>query len=150
MSAMAGIASRVIFDTSTLISAALRQGSTPWEALTLALRFCEVCASRHTMDELWDVVRRERFDPYLPRIEREKFVRELERGMRFFEVGEHREHAPGTPCRDQKDQKFLDLAFEADADMIVSSDEDLLVLDPWHGIRILRPAQFVERMMGQG
>ncbi len=102
------------------------------------------------MDELWDVVRRERFDPYLPRIEREKFVRELERGMRFFEVGEHREHAPGTPCRDQKDQKFLDLAFEADADMIVSSDEDLLVLDPWHGIRILRPAQFVERMMGQG
>jgi predicted nucleic acid-binding protein len=27
--------------------------------------------------------------------------------------------------------------------VIVSSDQDLLVLDPWHGIRILTPAQFL-------
>ncbi len=147
---MAAIAFRVVFDTSTLISAALRPGSTPWRALSLALRFCEVCASRQTLDELWNVARREKFDRYLGRIERENFVRELERGMRLIERSEDREPAPQAACRDPKDQKFLELAFEADAGTIISSDEDLLVLDPWHGIRILRPAEFVERMGDKG
>jgi predicted nucleic acid-binding protein len=32
----------------------------------------------------------------------------------------------------------------ADADALVSSDGDLLVLDPWHGIPIMTPAQFAK------
>lgn len=46
-------------------------------------------------------------------------------------------------CRDAKDDKYLELALAAQADVIVSSDSDLLVMDPWRGIRILTPAQFV-------
>ncbi len=48
-----------------------------------------------------------------------------------------------TDCRDAKDNKYLELALEAQADCIVSSDHDLLVLKPWRGIRILRPAEYV-------
>jgi predicted nucleic acid-binding protein len=37
----------------------------------------------------------------------------------------------------------LELAAAAGAEIIVSSDEDLLVLDPWRGIRIVRPAIYL-------
>lgn len=50
-----------------------------------------------------------------------------------------------TDCRDAKDNKYLELALAAQADTIVSSDHDLVVLDPWRGIRILTPADYVAR-----
>jgi uncharacterized protein len=46
-------------------------------------------------------------------------------------------------CRDAKDNKYLELAMAAGADFILSSDDDLLVLNPWRGVRVLRPAEFL-------
>jgi uncharacterized protein len=61
-------------------------------------------------------------------------------------TAEYAEPAEGvTDCRDAKDNKYLELALAAEADIIVSSDSDLLILNPWRGIDILRPAQFLER-----
>jgi putative PIN family toxin of toxin-antitoxin system len=48
-------------------------------------------------------------------------------------------------CRDAKDNRYLELALTARATAIVSLDEDLLVLDPWRGVRMLRPAEFLEQ-----
>jgi predicted nucleic acid-binding protein len=53
---------RIVFDTSTLVSAALRPGSVPQEALVLGMRYCEVCASQQTLDELRSVLIRTKFD----------------------------------------------------------------------------------------
>ncbi len=50
-----------------------------------------------------------------------------------------------TDCRDAKDNKYLELALAAAATTIVSSDADLLVLDPWRGVRILKPADYLAR-----
>jgi predicted nucleic acid-binding protein len=50
---------------------------------------------------------------------------------------------PVTDCRDPKDNKYLELALAAGASVIVSSDDDLLVFDPWRDIRILRPVDCV-------
>lgn len=47
------------------------------------------------------------------------------------------------PCRDPKDDVFLTLALIGDADFMIASDHDLLVLSPWNGIPILTPAQFL-------
>jgi predicted nucleic acid-binding protein len=47
------------------------------------------------------------------------------------------------PCRDASDNFILTLALACRADAIVSSDQDLLVLNPWNGIPILTPAQFL-------
>ena len=58
---------RVILDTSTLVSAALRLGSVPDQALVKALRTCEVCASLETLNELAQVLDRKKFDRYLDR-----------------------------------------------------------------------------------
>lgn len=48
-----------------------------------------------------------------------------------------------TDCGDAKDNKYLELALAAGADMIVSSDDDLLTLHPWRGIPVLRPAAYL-------
>jgi len=48
-----------------------------------------------------------------------------------------------TDCRDPKDNKYLELALAAGAETIVSGDDDLLVLDPWRGARIMRPADYL-------
>ncbi len=55
-----------------------------------------------------------------------------------------------TDCRDRKDDKYLELAFAARAATLVSSDDDLLVLHPWRGIRILRPAEYLAEAEGPG
>jgi len=47
-------------------------------------------------------------------------------------------------CRDRKDDKFLALAISGRATHIISGDADLLALDPFRGIRIVTPRQFLE------
>jgi hypothetical protein len=44
---------------------------------------------------------------------------------------------------DPKDNMYLALAAACGATFLVSSDADLLVLDPWRGVRIVTPAGFL-------
>lgn len=48
-----------------------------------------------------------------------------------------------TDCRDPKNNKFLELAIDGNADYIITSDPDLLILHPYLGISIVTPAQFL-------
>ena len=48
-----------------------------------------------------------------------------------------------TACRDPKDNKFLEVAVAGRADVIVTGDEDLEVLDPFEGIPLIQPAKFL-------
>ena len=48
-----------------------------------------------------------------------------------------------TDCRDAKDNKYLELSLAASATVIVASDQDLLVLHPWRGVRIVRPGEYL-------
>jgi putative PIN family toxin of toxin-antitoxin system len=134
---------RVILDTSTLVSAALRVGSVPDQALLKALHTCEVCASVETLDELAQVMDRKKFDRYLDKESRRAFVALLRRHLHLFAVQPADLAAVDPPCRDPTDDKFLALALASEADALVSSDEDLLVLHPWHGIPIMTPAEFL-------
>ena len=51
---------------------------------------------------------------------------------------------PITVCRDPKDDKFLSLAVSGNADAIITRDADLLVLDPFRGVRIIDAQRFLE------
>ena len=55
---------RVVFDTSSLVGAALLIDSTPHRALAHALAADEVCASAETLAELKKVLLRPKFDRY--------------------------------------------------------------------------------------
>lgn len=48
-----------------------------------------------------------------------------------------------TACRDPKDNKFLEVAVAGNADVLVSGDEDLLVLHPFQDIPIVPPIDFL-------
>jgi len=136
---------RRVLDTSTLVSAALRIGSIPHQALLEALAVCDVCASLETLAELERVLALEKFDRYLDQASRGEFVALIRRHARLFAVQKADLEAVEPPCRDPGDNQFLALARVAEADVLVGSDEDLLVLHPWRGVAILRPAEFLTR-----
>ena len=46
-------------------------------------------------------------------------------------------------CRHPKDNKFLALAIDGHADLILSGDRDLLVLSPFRNIPIVSPMQYL-------
>ena len=52
-------------------------------------------------------------------------------------------------CRDPDDDKLLEIAGGGGADVIVTGDGDLLVLNPFRGIPILSPSRFLGRL-GEG
>ena len=51
-----------------------------------------------------------------------------------------------TICRDPKDNKFLELSLEVNADYIISGDKDLLELKEFQGTKILKPTEFIEEL----
>jgi putative PIN family toxin of toxin-antitoxin system len=51
-----------------------------------------------------------------------------------------------TACRDPKDNKFLEAALSGTANAIVTGDDDLLALNPFEGVDILRPIELLTRL----
>ncbi len=49
-------------------------------------------------------------------------------------------------CRDPKDDKILDLAINGQATYIVSGDKDLLVLNPFRGVKIVSAEEFLKEV----
>ena len=50
-------------------------------------------------------------------------------------------------CRDKDDDAVLALAMAAQADLVISGDDDLLSLISFEGIPILMPAQALQRVL---
>lgn len=130
---------RYVFDTNTLVSAALFGGGTPGEAFRHALQTGIVLLSKATFEEIDEVIAREKFDDYLSSDERAAFVEALVDRSRFANPTEEIQ-----ACRDPDDDKFLELAVSEDATCIVSGDSDLLELDPFRGIPIMEPGEFLK------
>lgn len=141
---------RTVFDTNTLVSAALRIDSVPRRALVRALAESEVCASPQTLAELERVFKRRRFDRYLPLDVRMKFLSVIRSQARIFPVSEADLKAVKPACRNVNDNMFLALAAVAGAQVIISGDQDLLVLNPWRGIEIRTPAEFLVHLESEG
>jgi len=130
---------RFVIDTSVLISAALQKLGKPRQTVVQAALHGTLLASSSTVEELASRLRRSKFDPYVSLEEREEFLDWIHGLLTFIPITE-----TITACRDPKDDKFLELAVSGQADLIISSDHDLLVLHPFRGISILKPAAFLD------
>ena len=130
---------RHVFDTNTLVSAVLFEGSTPGQALRRALRRGRVLLSSPTLEELAEVLQREKFERYVTATEREEFLVAFVERVLFMEPTEE-----VRACRDAKDDKFLELAVSGRAAYIVSGDADLLVLRPFRDIAIMTATEFLQ------
>jgi putative PIN family toxin of toxin-antitoxin system len=134
---------RVVVDTHALISRLLLPQSVPGCAVRLVVDEGQLLISEATMDELADVLARSKFDPYVTLEDRQQFVRLLGRVAEWVPV-----LAELQACRDPKDDKFLALGVTGQADIIITGDDDLLILNPFQGITIVTPADYLARIRG--
>ena len=130
-----------VFDANAIISAVLLPGSTPRRAFDKACARGRILLSEPIITELDDVLRRPRFEKYIREDERIHFLVALLREAHIARVTE-----TVVDCRDPKDNKYLALAHDAQAACIVTGDKDLLVLNPYRGISILTPRQFLDAL----
>lgn len=131
---------RSVFDTNVLISAVLFPRSVPGQALDLALGSGILLASRELAEEIRNVFSRPKFDKYVSRELRDEFFVTLVAEAEFVEIIEH-----VNECRDPTDNKVLEVAVNGQATCLISGDDDLLALHPFHEIPILNPADFLAR-----
>ncbi|MDO5289170.1 MAG: putative toxin-antitoxin system toxin component, PIN family [Pseudomonadota bacterium] len=129
----------LVLDTSTLIGALLKPQSLPAQALHWAWQVGQPIASRDTLHELDQVLARPFLDRYRTLQERQTFAA-LYRAM-CREVTVSR---PVQQCRDPRDDKFLALAAAGAARVLITSDQDLLVLHRFENTLILTPRAFVD------
>ncbi len=129
---------RVVFDTNALVSRLLLPASIPAQAVRKAVETARLLVSSATLDELVEVLSRKKFDPYVTVAERQEFLRQLAHVAEIVEIV-HSVRA----CRDPRDDKFLEVALNGNAEWIVTGDRDLLALDPFRGIAIGTPARYL-------
>ena len=136
---------RYVFDTNVIISALLFDQSASGQAFHEALNRGEILLSHAVVEELNDVLSREKFDRYLRLEERDQFLDALIRKATLLDITEQ-----VRVCRDPKDDKFLELAINDEASHIITGDDDLLTLNPFQGVEIVTPVQFLASIVEDG
>ena len=131
---------KFVFDTNSLISAALLRKSINAQALNRAIEVGRIVISESVVSEFSEVIFRKKFDKYfLTDDERLEAIDQIEINALIFFPS-----IKISACRDPKDNKFLELAVTAGASCMVSGDQDLLILHPFKNIPILSPEDFLK------
>ncbi len=136
---------RAVLDSNVLLAGLLWRGP-PYALLEQvrsgALTFI---SSPELLAELAEVLARPKFDEIVKRSNSSREQMLIQVRM----LAEVIDPPPlATPvCRDPDDDAVLALAIAAQADLIVSGDEDLLILSSFEGIPILSPAMALKREM---
>jgi len=129
---------RIVVDTNVFVSAALKDQSFPAIAVRLVEQRGTLLKSAASEHQLFDVLAR----PYLAALIAPPAHEWLTKLLAAAETVTITERI--VACRDPTDDKFLELAVNGHADLIVSGDADLLVLNPFRGIPIVPPAAFAQ------
>lgn len=132
---------RVVCDTNVLVAGVVADGLCR-DIVKRRLLKVELVTSRALLDELARILR-DKFDTTID--EQPLFQAYRERATVVRRAG-----LPNPVCRDRDDDKVLETAVAGRADVILTGDEDLLVLREYRGIRILGPRDFVEIMDREG
>lgn len=127
---------RLVVDTNVFVSAALKQSSWPAVVLRWVGEHDGLLKSGVTEQEVIQVLQRPRIAPKIAPF----FLAYVGNILAAAELVAIRERV--SACRDPEDDKFLELAFNGHADVIVSGDHDLLALDSFRGVPIVTPAAF--------
>ena len=129
---------RWVLDTNVLISRLLCPTGVAARAVDHALARGVLLVSEATLEELVRVLNRPKFDAYVTGEDRRRFVEVLGGVARIIPIVR-----VIRACRDPKDDQFLEVALNGEATAIISGDRDLLVMDPFHDVRIVSPAVFL-------
>jgi putative PIN family toxin of toxin-antitoxin system len=128
---------RVVCDTNVLIAGVVADGLCR-DIVKRRLPRVELVTSRALLDELARTLS-DKFDTSLDDLPLFQVYRERSTVVRRVAL-------PRPVCRDKDDDKVLETAVAGHADVILTGDQDLLVLKEYRGIAILSPREFVETM----
>lgn len=131
---------RIILDTNIIISAILFGGK-PQQVLSLIIDSkLELYLSETILSEINSVLNREKFN--IPK----DYVIVIMKQIRSISniVSPDSQSKGINISRDKADNKFIHCAIEANADYIITGDQDLLVLKQINHIKILPPKEFLE------
>lgn len=127
----------VVVDTKVWVSALHFGGveGVPFRALSRASEIDTIA----TCDEMYAEIRRVLEEGFGWNPERVSFALDgaLERAIRI------KIHGTVSLCRDPDDNKFLECAERAGADLIVTGDKDLLAIRSHGRIKIVTPAEYL-------
>ena len=131
---------RIVADTNVLVSAALKDQSLPALAMHVIEQRGTLLKSAATEQQLFDVLAR----PYFLALIAPAAHAWLKQLLASAEAVTITERI--AACRDPTDDKFLELAINGQAQLIVSGDGDLLALNPFRDIPIVTPAIFMQSL----
>ena len=130
----------IVIDTNVLISAGLLPQSKTAQVLALAVAHFVIAQNQDTWHELETRITRPKFDRYFGDSGRLRHLVKIAQSIQGFEV-----RAAASVSRDKTDDKFIALAIDSGASILISGDPDLKDVQAYEGIEILSPAQFFER-----
>ena len=136
---------RAVLDTNVWVSGLLWKGAA--HTVIQAVRDGElVCISSPALiAELAEVLSRTKFATILLRAQLSR--NDLLADMRLMTEIMEPAPLPNPVCRDPDDDHVLALALAAQAEFIVSGDDDLLTLHTFGGIAIVSPAAAIEHLL---
>lgn len=132
-------AERCVVDTNVLISTLLQPSGRTGKVLEVIRAAGGVLVfSDETFAELASRLARPKFDRYVDQAIRRQFLTDLAAVAEWVAIT-----GAVRACRDPDDDKFLETAISGAADCNITGDSDLLALDPFEGVIIFRPGDFL-------
>ena len=128
-----------MLDTNVLVDALCFSGSFGRQAFDLVRAQGDILYSMATLAELIEVIYRPRLQSYIEEYERRRFIVLFRRQAVLVDPA-----VQIRVCRDEKDDKFLEVAVSGNADAIITRDRALLELHAFQGIRIVEPKSFLD------
>ena len=127
-----------VIDTNVLVSSILIKKSSSDFVLKKARSLGILLFSEATFQELQTTLSRSKFDRYVSLQVRSEFIFRLRLESELVEIVERVDL-----CRDEKDNKFLEVAINGKADYLITGDNDLLVLRPFQDVKIMTINEFL-------
>jgi uncharacterized protein len=132
---------RLVVDTNVFVSAAFKENSLPFLVTRWIDRHDGLLKSAATEQQLLEVLSR----PYIAAATIPALREGVARMLAAAELVAIAERI--AACRDPTDDKFLELAVNGHADLIITGDGDLLALNPFRQIPIVTSAAFVQAVV---
>ena len=130
----------IVIDTNVLISAGLLPNSKSAEVLAIAVEQFVIAQNDSTWHELETRIARQKFDRYFEKDGRLKHLIQIAQSIKRF-----KSFAKIKASADETDNKFIELAIDAQSSIIISGDPDLKNIQVYAEIEILSPSIFFDR-----
>ncbi|MCC5649030.1 putative toxin-antitoxin system toxin component, PIN family [Nostoc sp. XA013] len=131
----------IFIDTNVLLSATLSPNGTARKALDKVYKEFKIAQSDETYQELKTRIYKRKFDKYITDEDQQYFLDIVKKYSQFIEI-----KSEINTCRDPDDNKFLELAKDANAEFLITEDQDLLSLKTLaeYQNQIITPRDFLD------